>query len=60
MKAWEATDPAMTADFLVELIREEQVGGSTSAMVVWRRADYSVCSIPVALSASEYGSESVA
>jgi len=25
MKAWEATDPTMTADFLVDLIREEQV-----------------------------------
>ncbi|CAM9128819.1 unnamed protein product [Ectocarpus fasciculatus] len=27
MKAWEATDPAMTADFLLELIREEQARG---------------------------------
>ena len=26
MKAWEATDPMMTAGFLLELIREEQVG----------------------------------
>lgn len=62
MKAWEATDPAMTAGFLLELIREEQVGGSASAAVVaWRHADYcSVCSIPVALSASDLGSESAA
>ncbi|CBN75311.1 C2H2 zinc finger protein [Ectocarpus siliculosus] len=27
MKAWEATDPAMTAGFLLELIREEQARG---------------------------------
>lgn len=26
MKAWEATDPTMTAGFFVDLIREEQVG----------------------------------
>lgn len=25
MKAWEATDPAMTAKFLLELVREEKV-----------------------------------
>ncbi|CAM9130207.1 unnamed protein product [Ectocarpus sp. 4 AP-2014] len=27
MKAWEASDPAMTADFLLELIQEEQARG---------------------------------
>lgn len=26
MKTWEATDPTMTAGFLLELVREEQVG----------------------------------